>query len=329
MEGIGGGGRGESFGQSAFHMATAGPAGAGQGQASPAPAIARRDLKSLPQPEPIVVAARVRPEVRAVKRVRAEDGYPYADAEQIAALRLEDAERASITPLVDPDQPIRTCTLLMPTEARRAILMCRNARLGAGCPGAMRQLPEEIWQRIFGVARTTSQAANAVELGPPPGSNATMGVINEPTPLEEPPTADPPSRRYACGLAFGPAASQDEVYEYMGAELLQSAFEGYPAAILACALRAWRSPSSHTHTHTRARARARTQARGHTHARMPATASANASTIGAGGAAANRRLAASPARSRFSTRAIFRALPSRRVRRRPSRLRQNVHHRGR
>ena len=41
------------------------------------------------QQQHILVGVRVRPEVRAVARVRAEEGYPYAEKCKLEALRLE------------------------------------------------------------------------------------------------------------------------------------------------------------------------------------------------------------------------------------------------
>ena len=93
-------------------------------------------------------------------------------------------------------------------------------------PG-LSQLPDELWLRIFGTAMTIVPKHNLIELGPPPGSNATAGVINAPTAAEVVgEAAEPPNRRYACGLAFGPEATQEEVYESIGTPLLQAALDG-------------------------------------------------------------------------------------------------------
>ena len=73
-----------------------------------------------------------------------------------------------------------------------------------------------------------------MELGPPPGSNATTGVINAPTPQDE--EDDRPSRRvrqYTCGLAFGPESSQEQLYESLGVDLLESALDGYASTLFA------------------------------------------------------------------------------------------------
>ena len=48
------------------------------------------------QQQNVLVGVRVRPEVRAAARVRAEEGYPYAEKCKLEALRLEDDQRASI-----------------------------------------------------------------------------------------------------------------------------------------------------------------------------------------------------------------------------------------
>ena len=178
---------------------------------------------------------RVRPDIRGVARARAEEGFPYAAEEQLQALRLEEAERAAIECLADPAQPVFEANLPMPTVAKLATLMSRHDRLGAGCPGGMGMLPEEMWLRIFDYARTATPYPNAVELGPPPGSNATTGYINAPTPAEpeEGDTPAPESRKYACSLALGQGASQTEVYESVGVDLLESALSGYAATILA------------------------------------------------------------------------------------------------
>ena len=74
-------------------------------------------------PQPIVVAVRVRPaHLRAVQRIRPEEGYPFAEQKKLAALRLEDAERASIAclstqPNIVPSRP-RTHRLLTPVCLR-------------------------------------------------------------------------------------------------------------------------------------------------------------------------------------------------------------------
>jgi hypothetical protein len=203
---------------------------------------------------PILVAARVRPDVRAVGRFRTEEGFPYADTRTIEALRLEEAARASIKCHVDPLDPVRKCNMPLPLASRVACLMCRHPRLGTGCADGMARVPEELWLRIFGAAPTPTAFANLVELGPPPGSNATVGVINAPTPPAEPTTAvdEDEGRRYACGLAFGPEASQEEIYESNGAELLEGALEGYNATILACT-RAHRLTCRSVHASIRAR----------------------------------------------------------------------------
>ena len=116
----------------------------------------------------------------------------------------------------------------VPTPAKFAVLMCRHGRLGAACPEAMAQLPDELWDRVFHLARLLVPYPNAVELGPPPGSNATAGVIHAPTPTAAGGGAEgePDARRYECALAYGPSASQLELYEGVGAHLLQAALEG-------------------------------------------------------------------------------------------------------
>ena len=55
----------------------------------------RPSLSSVPQ-EPIRVAVRVRPNVRDAARSRSEDGFPYASTKRLAALKLEEAQRAGI-----------------------------------------------------------------------------------------------------------------------------------------------------------------------------------------------------------------------------------------
>lgn len=134
----------------------------------------------------------------------------------------------------DPATPIHECILPVPTVNKLAMLMCRHSRLGAGCVASMGMLPEELWLRIFHLARTITPYPNAVELGPPPGSNATSGVINAPTPhVDGAVEPEPDARRCSCALAFGPQKSQLEVYESLGFELLESALDGYRATILA------------------------------------------------------------------------------------------------
>ena len=106
-------------------------------------------------------------------------------------------------PAADPFQPIHECSLPLPTAAKLAVLMCRHCRLGTGCPESMSLVPEELWLRIFHGAATVNSYPNAVELGPPPGSYATSGVINAPTPQREDEEGpEPEARRYGCALAF-------------------------------------------------------------------------------------------------------------------------------
>ena len=182
----------------------------------------------------LVTAVRLRPELRAVARGRHELGYPYAEQQTLEALRLEAAERASITCLTDPDQPIYETSMPLSAAAKLAVLMCRHHRLGCGCVESMGELPQELWERIFHHACTTCAYPNMVELGPPPGSNATVGVIHEPTPQTDgTAAAEQDTRRYTATCAFGQKASQLEVYEGIGAELLDSALDGYQATILA------------------------------------------------------------------------------------------------
>ena len=141
-----------------------------------------QNYESVVALEPIITAVRVRPDVRAVGRARAEEGYPYADAAKLEALRQEDAQRASVDCLSDPTETIRRCRMPVPLPARISLLMCRHKRLGAGCPASMALVPEEMWLRIFAAACTLQPIPNVVALGPPPGSNATAGVINPATP---------------------------------------------------------------------------------------------------------------------------------------------------
>lgn len=233
-----------------------------------------RSAEAVISLEPITTAVRVRPDVRAVVgRVRAEEGFPYADEAKLAALRQEDAQRAAIDCVTDADKPVQTCCMPVPLPARLSVLMCRHKRLGAACAEGMAQLPEELWLRVFAAARTNHPMPNVVELGPPPGSNATAGGIYPTTPpaagmvaaaaAAAPPAAgeavvplgdvDPAAeetahsdrqRRYGCGFAFGPGSTQEEVYESVGCELLESALEGYHSTILAYGQRG----SGKTHT---------------------------------------------------------------------------------
>ena len=132
-----------------------------------------KKLSSVGESCEIRVAARVRPEVRAVSRVRSEEGFPYADAERLKALSMEDAARANIECKTDPAERIQSCLMPLSTAARVALLMCRHGRLGTSCPPSMANLPEELWIRIFSSAkmvtvRERARRAHPQALGTPP-----------------------------------------------------------------------------------------------------------------------------------------------------------------
>ena len=48
---------------------------------------------------------------------------------------------------------IRMVSLVIPTAAVLAVVSCRHKRLGKGCAPAMREMPDELWLKVFALAR--------------------------------------------------------------------------------------------------------------------------------------------------------------------------------